>query len=91
TKELAIMGAKGGVGLDYSKEISQAAKENCSGFSNISFIHGDAHSVSSPNDTFDFVISRAVIHHLHDIHTFLRDTSRILTKTGELIVQDRTI
>lgn len=44
TKELALMGAKSVVGLDFSKEILQAAKENCSGFSNISFIHGDAHS-----------------------------------------------
>lgn len=37
TKELALMGAKSVVGLDFSKEILQAAKENCSGFSNISF------------------------------------------------------
>lgn len=37
TKELALMGAESVVGLDFSKEILQAAKENCSGFSNISF------------------------------------------------------
>ncbi len=91
TKELALMGAKSVVGLDFSKEILQAAKENCSGFSNISFIHGDAHSTPYPNDTFDIVISRAVIHHLQDIPTFLREASRILKKNGVLIVQDRTI
>ena len=91
TKELALMGAKSVVGIDFSKEILQAAKENCSGFSNISFIHGDAHSTPYPNDTFDIVISRAVIHHLQDIPTFLREASRILKKNGVLIVQDRTI
>ena len=91
TKELALMGAKSVIGLDFSKEILQAAKENCSGFSNISFIHGDAHSTPYPNDTFDIVISRAVIHHLQDIPTFLREASRILKKNGVLIVQDRTI
>ena len=80
TKELALMGAESVVGLDFSKEILQAAKENCSGFSNISFIQGDAHSVPYPNDTFDIVISRAVIHHLQDVPTFLREASRILKK-----------
>ena len=37
------------------------------------------------------MISRAVIHHLQDIPTFLREASRILKKNGVLIVQDRTI
>lgn len=87
TKELALMGAKNVVGLDFSKEILQAAKENCSGFPNISFIHGDAHSIPYPDETFDIVISRAVIHHLQDIPTFLREASRILKKNGVLILQ----
>ena len=73
------------VGLDFSKEILQAAKENCNNFSNISFIHGDAHNIPYPNETFDIVISRAVIHHLQDIPTFLREASRILNKNGVLI------
>ncbi|MGH1288212.1 class I SAM-dependent methyltransferase [Bacillus toyonensis] len=91
TKELALMGAQNVVGLDFSTEILQAAKENCSDFPNISFIHGDAHSIPYPNETFDIVISRAVIHHLQDIPTFLREASRILKKNGLLILQDRTI
>ncbi|MHA4133864.1 class I SAM-dependent methyltransferase [Bacillus cereus] len=91
TKELALMGAKNVVGLDFSKEILQAAKENCNNFSNILFIHGDAHNIPYPNETFDIVISRAVIHHLQDIPTFLREASRILNKNGVLILQDRTI
>ncbi|MDM5238315.1 class I SAM-dependent methyltransferase [Bacillus cereus] len=91
TKELALMGAKSVIGLDFSKEILQTAKENCNGFPNISFIHGDAHNIPYPNETFDLVISRAVIHHLQDIPTFLREASRILKKNGVLILQDRTI
>ena len=75
------MGAKNVVGLDFSKEILQVQKENCNNFSNISFIHGDAHNIPYPNETFDIVISRAVIHHLQDIPTFLREASRILNKT----------
>ena len=51
------MGAKNVVGLDFSKEILHAAKENCNNFSNISFIHGDAHNIPYPNETFDIVIS----------------------------------
>ncbi|EJQ42707.1 hypothetical protein IEE_03745 [Bacillus cereus BAG5X1-1] len=91
TKELALMGAKNVVGLDFSKEILQAAKENCNAFPNISFIHGDAHNIPYPNESFDLVISRAVIHHLQDIPTFIREASRILKKDGILILQDRTI
>ncbi|MED0901210.1 class I SAM-dependent methyltransferase [Bacillus nitratireducens] len=91
TKELALMGAKSVVGLDFSKEILQAAKENCKGFPNISFIHGDAHNIPYPNETFDLIISRAVIHHLQDIPIFIREASRILKKDGILILQDRTI
>ncbi|OFD98183.1 SAM-dependent methyltransferase [Bacillus mycoides] len=77
TKELALMGAKNVVGLDFSKEILQAAKENCNAFPNISFIHGDAHNIPYPNESFDLVISRAVIHHLQDVPTFIREASRI--------------
>ncbi|EJR55595.1 hypothetical protein IIM_00687 [Bacillus cereus VD107] len=91
TKELALMGATNVIGLDFSKEILQAAKENCSSFPNISFIHGDAHNIPFPDETFDIVISRAVIHHLQDIPTFLSEASRILKKDGLLILQDRTI
>lgn len=91
TKELALMGAKNVVGLDFSKEILQAAKENCNAFPNISFIHGDAHNIPYPNESFDLVISRAVIHHLQDVPTFIREASRILKKDGILILQDRTI
>ncbi|MEK4932093.1 MULTISPECIES: class I SAM-dependent methyltransferase [Bacillus] len=91
TKELALMGAKNVVGLDFSKEILQAAKENCNAFPNISFIHGDAHNIPYPNESFDLVISRAVIHHLQDVPTFIREASRILKQDGTLILQDRTI
>ena len=91
TKELALMGAKNVVGLDFSKEILQAAKENCNAFPNISFIHGDAHNIPYPNESFDLIISRAVIHHLQDIPIFIREASRILKQDGILILQDRTI
>ncbi|KFM99986.1 class I SAM-dependent methyltransferase [Bacillus clarus] len=91
TKELALMGAEKVVGFDFSKEMLQAAQENCSTFPNISFVHGDAHDIPFPNETFDIVISRAVIHHLQDIPTFLLEASRILKKDGMLVIQDRTI
>ncbi|MFJ8527179.1 class I SAM-dependent methyltransferase [Bacillus sp. NPDC094106] len=91
TKELSFMGAKKVVGFDFSKEMLQAAEENCAAFSNISFVHGDAHHLPFVNETFDIVISRAVIHHLQDIPKFLLEASRILKKDGMLILQDRTI
>ncbi|MDM5187734.1 class I SAM-dependent methyltransferase [Bacillus sp. DX4.1] len=91
TKELALMGAQKVVGLDFSKEMLQVAEENCATLQNISFIHGDAQHINFKNETFDVVISRAVIHHLQNIPIFLQEASRILKKEGLLILQDRTI
>ncbi len=63
TKELALMGAKNVVGLDFSKEILQAAKENCNAFPNISFIHGDAHNIHSlmKHSTLSFLVQSFII------------------------------
>lgn len=91
TKELALMGAERVIGFDFSNEILQAARENCAAFQNISFVHGEAHHTDLTNETFDIVISRAVIHHLQNIPQFLQEASRILKKDGILILQDRTI
>ncbi|SDZ02686.1 class I SAM-dependent methyltransferase [Bacillus sp. 166amftsu] len=91
TKELALMGASNVVGFDFSKKMLQAAIENCDSIQNISFIHGDAHHMPFANETFDIVISRAVVHHLQDVPKFLQEASRILKKNGMLILQDRTI
>lgn len=89
-KNLLLWEPKMLLDLIFQRDITRR-KENCSGFPNISFIHGDAHSIPYPDETFDIVISRAVIHHLQDIPTFLREASRILKKNGVLILQDRTI
>ncbi|MCX2826444.1 class I SAM-dependent methyltransferase [Bacillus pseudomycoides] len=91
TKELALMRASKVIGFDFSKKMLQAATENCASVPNISFIHGDAHHMPFANETFDIVVSRAVIHHLQDIPKFLQEASRILKKNGMLILQDRTI
>ncbi|MCI0765667.1 class I SAM-dependent methyltransferase [Bacillus sp. TL12] len=91
TKELALMGANNVVGFDFSEKMLQAATKNCTSFQNISFVHGDAQHMPFTNETFDIVISRAVIHHLQDIPKFLQEASRILKKDGMLILQDRTI
>lgn len=91
TKQLAQMGANEVIGFDFSKEILQAARENCGDLQNVSFIQGDAHNIDIPNETFDIVISRAVVHHLQNVPLFLQNAYRILKQGGVLILQDRTI
>ncbi|CAM4111126.1 SAM-dependent methyltransferase [Bacillus manliponensis] len=91
TKELTHMGASEVIGFDFSKEILEAARENCAHLQNVSFVQGDAHNINFPNETFDIVISRAVVHHLKNVSLFLQEAYRILKHDGVLILQDRTI
>ncbi|MEH6891741.1 class I SAM-dependent methyltransferase [Bacillus sp. JJ864] len=91
TKQLALMGAAEVIGVDFSNQMVQAAKENCAHISNISFIQGDAYNIPFADESFDIVLSRAVIHHLDHIPKFLQEAYRILKRNGILILQDRTI
>ncbi|MEI4800709.1 class I SAM-dependent methyltransferase [Bacillus sp. NPDC077411] len=91
TKQLAMMGAAEVIGVDFSNQMIQAAKENCTHTSNVSFIQGDAYNIPFADETFDIVLSRAVIHHLDYIPKFLQEAYRILKRGGILILQDRTI
>ncbi|MGG2015962.1 class I SAM-dependent methyltransferase [Bacillus sp. S10(2024)] len=91
TKQLAMMGAAEVIGVDFSNQMIQAAKENCTHISNASFTQGDAYNIPFADETFDIVLSRAVIHHLDHIPKFLQEAYRILKRNGILILQDRTI
>ncbi|WP_020060184.1 class I SAM-dependent methyltransferase [Bacillus sp. 123MFChir2] len=90
TKQLALMGAEV-IGVDFSNQMIQAAKENCTHISNASFTQGDAYNIPFADETFDIVLSRAVIHHLDHIPKFFQEAYRILKRNGILILQDRTI
>jgi len=93
TKALADMGAASVTGLDYSREMLQAARENCSGYANIDFVLGSALGTGLLAERYDLVLQRAIIHHLtqNDLRTCFVEAFRLLRSGGILIVQDRTL
>ncbi len=91
TKELAKVGAYEITAYDFSEQMLEAAKENCNGHNNILYMKGNAHEINLPDEQFDIVISRAVIHHLDDVLQFFHEAYRVLKPNGAIVIQDRTI
>src|SRR5690625_7203268 len=66
SKALADVGIDSITGIDFSKVILEGAKENCKGYSNISFKNGHAYIQGIDSESFDLVLERALIHHIKD-------------------------
>jgi ubiquinone/menaquinone biosynthesis C-methylase UbiE len=90
TRKIAEMNAAEVVGVDYSAQMLEAAQETCSGFSQVSFVRGDAGGTSLDEGHFDLVIERALTHHISDLHSCFAEAARILRPGGMLLIQDRT-
>ncbi len=91
-KALVEMGADSVMGIDFSEEIVKGARENCREYAAIQCVVGNALSTGLPDDSFDVIVERALIHHLKeaDLPTCFAEARRILKSGGTLIVQDRT-
>lgn len=75
-------------GIDFSEGLIGVARERYRERANTSFIVGDALALPFPNDSFDNVVSFAVLHHIPSRAyrvQFLRESARV-TKPGGLIV-----
>lgn len=90
SKAFVKMGASEVCGLDFSKELLSAAKENCKEYTNTYFRLGNALDTGLDEEQFDIVLLRAVIHHIEDLNTCLKEIYRVLKPNGILLVQDRT-
>jgi ubiquinone/menaquinone biosynthesis C-methylase UbiE len=91
-KALVEMGAASVMGIDFSEEIVKGARENCRDYEAIQCIVGNALSTGLPDEQFDVIVERALIHHLKeaDLPACFAEARRILKAHGTLIVQDRT-
>lgn len=85
------LGAREVIGVDSSPNMISAATENCIDLTNVSFQVGDATNTGLPDNSVDVVFERALIHHLTEIHSCLREGIRILKAGGMMIIQDRTL
>lgn len=91
-KALVEMGAESVMGIDFSEEIVKGARENCRDYAAIQWVVGNALNTGLPDDSFDVIVERALIHHLKevDLPACFAEARRILKRGGTLIVQDRT-
>lgn len=86
------MGATHVTGIDFSTESIKGAQQNCSGYSTIDFMVGNALNTGLPDAQADIILERALIHHLalNELGAYFVEAYRLLKPGGMLIVQDRT-
>ncbi|RFA34219.1 SAM-dependent methyltransferase [Virgibacillus dokdonensis] len=90
SKAMADIGVSSVTGVDFSKSILKGARENCKEYNNISFQYGNALETGLDNNSFDFVLERALIHHIKDLQSCFKEAYRVLKDNGFYIIQDRT-
>ncbi len=89
-KALADIDIPSITGIDFSRAMVNAARQNCSSYKQIKFQLGNAYCTGLPDGYTDFVLERALIHHLDDLTSCFSEAHRILKQDGMLLVQDRT-
>jgi ubiquinone/menaquinone biosynthesis C-methylase UbiE len=93
TKALAEMGAVQVTGVDFSEEMLRGATAYCEGYNQINFVIGNALHTNLENNTYDVILERALIHHIHngnELEKCFTEAFRLLKVGGTLVVQDRT-
>ncbi|GAB3799332.1 class I SAM-dependent methyltransferase [Virgibacillus kimchii] len=90
SKALSDMGVDFVTGIDFSEAILEAARGNCKEYKNIIFKHGNALETGLENNTYDFLLERALIHHIDDLKGCFQEGYRVLKSKGCYIIQDRT-
>ncbi len=72
-----------GVGIDFSEEMIRRAKEH---HPELTFIHADAHDLSSINETFDIIILSDLVNDLWDVQRVLEQIKRLSSPRTRIIL-----
>lgn len=62
--------------------LKAAAKLNGFDGAEFSLLHSTGESLDFPNDSFDIIWMREVLHHIHDLQGFMKEATRILKPGG---------
>lgn len=75
------------VGVDSGKEIIKENKKRFKGSSNMEFAEGRVNKLNFKNQSFDFIVSAGVLHHLFDpMEKLIREHARVLKKDGYFFI-----
>lgn len=81
------VGSKGrACGVDLSEEQLAAARETCTGLSNVELQTGDAIALPFSADSFDAVTSIHVIEYINEVERALGEIFRVLKPGGRLVI-----
>jgi ubiquinone/menaquinone biosynthesis C-methylase UbiE len=90
SRGLAELGAAEVLGIDFSAEMVEAAKQSSQAYRQIRYRQGNALATGLDGEQFDFILERALIHHIADLGACFAEAYRLLAPGGVLLIQDRT-
>ncbi|OEH93890.1 class I SAM-dependent methyltransferase [Bacillus solimangrovi] len=90
SRALASMGAASVTGVDFSEQMLISAREHSEKYHNVEFIRANALNTKLIQNEYDFILVRAVIHHIKDLNRCFLELYRLLESGGTCIIQDRT-
>lgn len=90
SRAIADMGVAAVTGVDFSRTMIDEARTNSSDYKQINFQVGTAYDTKLSSRSVDFILERALIHHLEDLSSCFVEAFRILKNRGTILIQDRT-
>lgn len=91
TKAIAGLQPAWVLGIDSSQLSLDSARQYCADVPNVDFLEADAEALAVPDEVFDNVVERALIHHFVSLDRNFREVLRVLKPQGSLWLQDRTV
>ncbi len=76
------------VGLDISKSLVRQALERAAPRARVTFLVADATALPFDDESFDYVLTYGVLHHLPDPASVCRDISRVLKRGGTFFTSE---
>jgi ubiquinone/menaquinone biosynthesis C-methylase UbiE len=75
-------------GIDLSRQIVKIARRHARGVENVQFEFGDAAALSFEDDSIDFIVSTASLHHWNKLGRVFDECYRVLKKDGQGWIYD---